>query len=184
MERTVLERIKALKGAIERMDDISVVGKETDAIFSEIDNLEGEEKENALDAMMDIAIDMIKDIEKSDITKLLDMLKIVSESKPRKKVKAINVKVNQYLDATLVEVSEKIPYSELVDVLEKVKENFKENFKDEIISLGIDRKKKCMELTFIKGNDIIVPIKHWNLNDESKDIYMEGFAEYIGCITE
>ena len=180
MERTVLEKIKTLKGAIERMDDISVVAKETDAIFSEIDNLEGEEKENALDAMMNIAIDMIKDIEKSDITKLLDMLKMVSESKPRKKVKSINVKVNQYLDATLVEVSEKIPYSELVDVLEKVKEDLK----DEIISLGIDTKKKCMELEFMNDKDMIVPIKHWNLSDESKDIYMEGFAEYLECVTE
>ena len=180
MKNTVLERIANLKESIIRMDDIKKVESETRAIFDLINQIENkEEKDQAMDAMMDIAIYMIKDIEQSEITKLLDMLKMVSESKPRKKVKSINVKVNQYLDATLVEVSEKIPYSELVDVLEKVKENFKEDFKDEIISLGIDRKKKCMELTFIKGNDIIVPIKHWNLNDESKDIYMEGFAEYL-----
>lgn len=181
MKRTVFERIKTLKGAIERMDDISVVTKETDAIFSEIDKLEGEEKKKALDAMMDIAIDMMNDMKEPRIAKLLDMLNMVSKSKrPRKKVKSINVRVNQYLDATVVEVSEKIPYSELVYVLEKIKEDFK----DEIISLGIDRKKKCMELEFMNGNDVIVPVKHWKLCDESKDIYMEGFAEYLECITE
>ena len=88
MKRTVFERIKTLKGAIERMDDISVVAKETDAIFSEIDKLEGEEKKKALDAMMDIAIDMMNDMKEPQIAKLLDMLNMVSKSKrPRKKVK-------------------------------------------------------------------------------------------------
>ena len=100
--------------------------------------------------------------------------------KSTEQFKSINVKVNQYLDATVVEVSEKIPYSELVCVLEKVKEDFK----DKIISLGIDRRKKCMELEFMNSDGIIVPVEHWKLCDESKDIYMEGFAEYLECITE
>lgn len=162
MNNTILKRIADLKESIIKMDDIKKVESETRAIFDVIDQIENEEeKYQAMDAMIDIAIEMI-------------------EKKPKTKVKSISVKVNRYLDATVVEVSEKILYSELLEVLEEVQEDFK----DEIISLAVDRRKKCMEIEFMNSEDIIVPVKHWKLCDESKDIYMEGFAEYLECVTE
>lgn len=162
MNNTILKRIADLKESIIKMDDIKKVESETRAIFDVIDQIENEEeKYQAMDAMIDIAIEMI-------------------EKKPKTKVKSISVKVNRYLDATVVEVSEKILYSELLEVLEEVQEDFK----DEIISLAVDKRKKCMEIEFMNSEDIIVPVKHWKLCDESKDIYMEGFAEYLECVTE
>lgn len=176
MQRTVFERIRTLKSVIERMDDISVVSKETDAIFSEIDKLEDEEKKKAMNAMANIAIDIMKDLESSEISKLVKMLNMFNE--PKREVKSISVNVKRFLDGTVVEVSEKIPYSGLLEVLEKVQENFEE----EVVSLEIDRKKKCMEIEFVNSDTMIVPVKHWKLGNESKDIYMEGFAEYLECI--
>ena len=162
MNNTILKRIADLKESIIKMDDIKKVESETRAIFDVIDQIENkEEKYQAMDAIIDIAIEMI-------------------EKKPKTKVKSISVKVNRYLDATVVEVSEKILYSELLEVLEEVQEDFK----DEIISLAVDKRKKCMEIEFMNSEDIIVPVKHWKLCDESKDIYMEGFAEYLECVTE
>ena len=176
MNKTIFKRIQSLKDAIMRMDDISVVSKETDAILSEIDKLEGEEKICAMGEMMNIAIEMMKDIEGSEISKLVNMLNMFNE--PKKEVKSISVNVKRFLDGTVVEVSEKISYSELLEVLE----NVQENFKDEVISLAVDRRNKCMEIEFMNSDDMTVPVKHWKLCDESKDVYMEGFAEYLECI--
>ncbi len=178
MNNTILKRIADLKESIIRMDDIKKVESETRAIFDAIDQIENkEEKHQAMDAMMDIAIHMISEMNPTGISKLLDAVNEL-EKKPKTKVKSISVKVNRYLDATVVEVSEKISYSELLEVLEKVQEDFK----DEIISLAVDRRKKCMEIEFVNSDDMIVPVKHWKLCDESKDIYMEGFAEYLECL--
>lgn len=174
MKNTVLERIANLKESIIKMEDIKKVESETRAIFDVIDQIENkEEKEQAVDAMMDIAIHMISDMTSNGVSKLLNELEKLGKRKT--KVKSISVKVEQYLDATMVEVSEKVSYGELLEILETVKEDFE----DELVCLGIDRRKKCMEIEFVNGNDMIVSVKHWNLCDESKEIYMEGFGEYL-----
>lgn len=132
-----------------------------------------EEKHQAMDAMMDIAIFLMGEIGKFQISDFIKAL----ESKS-KKVQKIKVQVNRYIDVDLVEIDKRVPYSELCTVLNKVREDFESSI-DDMISISYNKNKEVIEFDYLNKRDLAVSIAPWNLSEESIEIYIEGFVEYI-----
>lgn len=174
MKNIVLEKIANLKESLIRRDEMKEVESQVQDIFKMIDSIESkEEKHQAMDAMMDIAIFLMGEIGKSQISDFIKAL----ESKS-KKVQNIKVQVNRYIDVDLVEIDKRVPYSELCTVLNKVREDFESSI-DDMISISYNKDKELIEFDYLNKKDLAINISPWNLSDESIDIYIEGFVEYI-----
>lgn len=174
MKNIVLEKIANLKESLIRRDEMKEVESQVQDIFKMIDSIESkEEKHQAMDAMMDIAIFLMGEIGKFQISDFIKAL----ESKS-KKVQNIKVQVNRYIDVDLVEIDKRVPYSELCTVLNKVREDFESSI-DDMISISYNKDKELIEFDYLNKKDLAINISPWNLSDESIDIYIEGFVEYI-----
>ena len=174
MKNIVLEKIANLKESLIRRDEMKEVESQVQDIFKMIDSIESkEEKHQAMDAMMDIAIFLMGEIGKFQISDFIKAL----ESKS-KKVQKIKVQVNRYIDVDLVEIDKRVPYSELCTVLNKVREDFESSI-DDMTSISYNKSKEVIEFDYLNKRDLAVSVAPWNLSDESIDIYIEGFVEYI-----
>ena len=169
MKNIVLEKIANLKESLIRRDEMKEVESQVQDIFKMIDSIESkEEKHQAMDAMMDIAIFLMREIGKFQISDFIKAL----ESKSKK------VQVNKYIDADVVEIDKRVPYSELCIILNKVKEDFESSIED-MISISYNKSKEVIEFDYLNKRGLVVSVAPWNLSDESIDIYIEGFVEYI-----
>ena len=174
MKNIVLEKIANLKESLIRRDEMKEVESQVQDIFKMIDSIENkEEKHQAMDAMMDIAIFLMGEIGKFQVSDILKALGTKS-----KKVQNIKVQVNRYLDVDLVEIDNRVPYSELCTILNKVKEDFESSIED-ITTLSYNKVKEVMEIDYLDKRGIAISIAPWNLSEESIEIYIEGFVEYI-----
>ena len=169
MKNIVLEKIANLKESLIRRDEMKEVESQVQDIFKMIDSIESkEEKHQAMDAMMDIAIFLMREIGKFQISDFIKAL----ESKSKK------VQVNKYIDVDVVEIDKRVPYSELCTILNKVKEDFESSIED-MISISYNKSKEVIEFDYLNKRGLVVSVAPWNLSDESIDIYIEGFVEYI-----
>lgn len=174
MKNTVLEKIANLKESLIRKDAIQEVESQVQDIFKTIDSIQDrEEKHQAMNAMLDIAVFLMREIGKFQVSDFLKALEIKS-----KKVQDIRVQVNRYLDVDLVEIDKRVPYSELCTILNKVREGFESSMED-VISVSYNKEKEVIEFDYLNKKDLAVSITPWNLSDESIDIYIEGFVEYM-----
>lgn len=127
MKKTVFERIENLREMMERMENPEVVSEEVHNIFEMINKMEDREtKHKAMGEMMKMALEMVAQVEESPLARILNIL-----GNKNTKVTPVNIKVNTYLDATLIEISKKIPYSKLIEILNKAtKNNFEKTTQD------------------------------------------------------
>ena len=177
MKNTVLAKIENLKESLIRKDSMQEVESQVKDIFSIIDSMQNkEEKHQAMDAMMDIAIFLMGEIGKFQVSDILKALGAVGVK--NKKVQSINVQVSRYIDVDLVEIDKRVPYSELCTILNKVREGFESSIED-AISISYNKEKELIEFDYLNKKDLAINISPWNLSDESIDIYIEGFVEYI-----
>lgn len=77
-----------------------------------------------------------------------------------------------------MEIDKRVPYSELCIILNKVREGFESSIED-TISISYNKEKELIEFDYLNKKDLAINISPWNLSDESIDIYIEGFVEYI-----
>ena len=169
MKNTVLEKIANLKESLIRKDEMKEVESQVKDIFKTIDSMQDrEEKHQAMDAMMDIAIFLM-----GEIGKFQKVLEGTS-----KKVQEVKVQVNKYIDADVVETDKRVSYSELCAILNEVKEDFESSIED-MISISYNKDKEVIEFDYLNKRDLAVSIAPWNLSEESIEIYIEGFVEYI-----
>ena len=169
MENIVLEKIANLKESLIRRDGMKEVESQVQDIFKMIDSIESkEEKHQAMDAMMGIAIFLM-----GEIGKFKKALEGTS-----KKVQEVRVQVNKYIDADVVEINKRVSYSELCTILNEVKEDFESSMED-MISISHNKSKEIIEFDYLNKKDLVVSVAPWNLSDESIDMYIEGFIEYI-----
>lgn len=174
MKNIVLEKIANLKESLIRRDEMKEVESQVQDIFKMIDSIESkEEKHQAMDAMMDIAIFLMGEIGKFQISDFIKAL----ESKS-KKVQKIKVQVNRYIDVDLVEIDKRVSYSGLCTVLNKVREDFESSI-DDMTSISYNKSKEVIEFDYLNKRGLVVSVAPWNLSDESINIYIEGFVEYI-----
>ena len=174
MKNIVLEKIANLKESLIRRDEMKEVESQVQDIFKMIDSIESkEEKHQAMDAMMDIAIFLMGEIGKFQISDFIKAL----ESKS-KKVQKIKVQVNRYIDVDLVEIDKRVSYSGLCTVLNKVREDFESSI-DDMTSISYNKSKEVIEFDYPNKRGLVVSVTPWNLSDESINIYIEGFVEYI-----
>ena len=174
MKNIVLEKIANLKESLIRRDEMKEVESQVQDIFKMIDSIESkEEKHQAMDAMIDIAIFLMGEIGKFQASDLLKALEGKS-----KKVQEVKVQVNKYIDVDVVEIDKRVPYSELCIILNKVKEDFESSIED-MISISYNKSKEVIEFDYLNKRDLAVSVAPWNLSDESINIYIEGFVEYI-----
>lgn len=169
MKNTVLEKIANLKESLIRKDEMKEVESQVKDIFKTIDSMQDrEEKHQAMDAMMDIAIFLM-----GEIGKFQKVLEGTS-----KKVQEVKVQVNKYIDADVVETDKRVSYSELCAILNEVKEDFESSIED-MISISYNKSIKVIEFDYLNKRGLAVSVAPWNLSDESIDTYIEGFVEYI-----
>ena len=153
MKNIVLEKIANLKESLIRRDEMKEVESQVQDIFKMIDSIESkEEKHKAMDAMMDIAIFLMGEIGKFQIS---DFIKVL-ESKS-KKVQKIKVQVNRYIDVDLVEIDKRVPYSELCTVLNKVREDFESSI-DDMTSISYNKSKEVIEFDYLNKRGLVVSV--------------------------
>ena len=174
MKNIVLEKIANLKESLIRRDRMKEVELQVQDIFKMIDSIESkEEKHQAMDAMMDIAIFLMGEIGKFQASDLLKALEGKS-----KKVQEVKVQVNKYIDVDVVEIDKRVPYSELCIILNKIRKDFESSVED-ITTLSYNKVKEVIEIDYLDKRGIAISIAPWNLSEESIEIYIEGFVEYI-----
>lgn len=174
MKNTVLERIENLKESIARFESPDKVISEVKAIFKAIELMENEdEREQAMGKMLSIAMFLIGETEKIKVPEFSEML-----TNKVRRIQTVNVQVSNYINADVVKISKKIPYSELCTVLNKVREDFN-SCTDDLVSLIYNKVKKHIEFNIPDEKDLILDVESWDLSDESIDIYIEGLVEYL-----
>lgn len=170
MKRTVLEKIAGLKGMMDRMESPELVMAEVNEIMDAINKEQDKEKKDqALGAMMKLTLDMMKE---SPLEKLLERLD--------KKAIPVRVEVNAYLDVTVIKIDKKVPYSNLLSILNKARDNFDQDTKDLYSAkYSVEKKHLVIDYRNEKHNDIIIDMAEWNLSEEVAKVYVEGFVEYL-----
>lgn len=174
MKRTVLERIAGLKEMMDRMESPELVMAEVNEIMDAINKEQDKEKKDqALGAMMKLTLDMMKETPIERLIKGLD-------ERVSKKVIPVEIKVKQYLDTTIIEIDKKVPYSNLLRILRKVRNTFDQDMKD-LYSASYDAEDKHLVIDYKNEihKDIIIDMSKWNLNEEVAEVYIEGFVEYL-----
>ena len=164
MKNTVLERIENLKESITRFESPDKVISEVRAIFKAIDLMENEdEREQAMGKMLSIAMFLIGEVEKIKVPEFSEML-----TNKVRRIQTVNVQVSNYINADVVKIDKKIPYSEDFD-----------SCIDGLVSLIYNKVKKHIEFNLPDEKDLILNVESWGLSDESIDIYIEGLVEYL-----
>lgn len=177
MKKTILERIANLQEMIDRRESAFKVKAEVHAIFEMINKEEDKQiKDKALDAMLSLAFNMVTELDELPLTRLLDIL----QRKEKTRVIPVTVHVHEYIDAIVIETDKKIPYSNLMTVINKAVPKFEDNI-DEIKSICLNKKDNQIEIDFknVDNKSIILSLEKWNLNIDCMEIYVEGFVEYI-----
>lgn len=173
MKKTILERIENLKGMMNRMEHPDLVVAEVTEIFDTIHKTQDEEiKEVAMLAMAELAVDLMTE---SPLSSLLNKL-----GKKERKVIPVNIKVSDYLDATVIKIDKKIPYKNLLSILNKARKNFDETT-DSLFSASYCKTDKRLHMEYIKDihKEIIIDMSAWNMSDELAEVYVSGLVEYI-----
>lgn len=177
MKRTVLEKIAGLKRMIYDLENPELVMKETKEIFADIDALEsGIERDKALFEMTGVAIGLMKEMEESSLDRLIDIL----GKKVKTKVVEVEVKVNEYKNVTQIEINKRLPYSELLAIINKTRKNFEETRKD-LLGASYHKIDKNLLIEYKEDTqkDIIIEMSNWNMSTEVAEVYIDGLVEYI-----
>lgn len=179
MERTVLERIENLKAMMDRRESPELVKAEVRNIFDMLDKEQDiTVKDKGMNAMFKVACDLMSEVDESPLMKLMEVLDKAKNLKG--KITPVEVKVNQFLDATVIEVSQKVPYTKLMHIFNKAVKGFDENIKD-LYCASYDKEDKLLHIDYKdnKHKSVVLDVTKWNLSEETIEVYIEGLVEYI-----
>ena len=174
--KTTMERITNLREMLNRKESPSLVMAELHEVMNAIDNENDKNKrKQALDAMLELTVDMMMETPMAKLLSLIDE-KISKNKEPIQ----VGVKINEYIDATLIEIDKKIPYRNLLKIIKKVRKTFDQDVKD-LYSARYDADDKHLMIDYKeeKQKCIVIDLSQWNLSDEVAEVYIEGFVEYL-----